>query len=98
MRWWVALSGHPPTMKLFSYPLARHPVETKTKRKRSSPTQQCVPWGGKRVLLPGLAHADRQEQVAIQALLARRNDDADVLVARGIVEVPAGNLAKLNAR
>ena len=59
--------------------------------------QQGTPWGGKRVLLPGLAHANRQEQVAVQALLARRNDDADVLVARGIVEVPAGNLAELHA-
>ena len=59
--------------------------------------QQGTPWGGKRVLLPGLAHADRQEQVAVQALLARRNDDADVLVARGVVEVPAGNLAELHA-
>ena len=58
--------------------------------------QQGVPWSGKRVLLPGLAHADREEQVAVQALLTRGNDDADVLVARGIVEVPAGNLAELH--
>ena len=50
------------------------------------------------VLLPRRTHADGEQQVAVQALLTRRNDDAHVLIACGIVEVPAGNLAELDTR
>ena len=47
---------------------------------------------------PGARDADGEQQVAVQALLTRRNDDAHVLIACGIVEVPAGNLAELDTR